>query len=53
MWLQESPRYINTYHIDLQSPEGQAFLRKQMRVYFGFEEGDMAETAFTPPSDEG
>ncbi len=48
MWLKESPRYINTYRIDLQSPQGQEFLRQQMRIFFGFDEGQMAETAFTP-----
>jgi Fe-S cluster biosynthesis and repair protein YggX len=52
MWLQESPRYINTYRIDLQTKEGQAFLREQMKVYFGFEEGEMAETAFVPQDEE-
>lgn len=50
MWLQESPRYINTYRIDLQSAEGRAFMEKQMRVFFGFEEGEMAETAFVDPN---
>lgn len=48
MWLKESPRYINTYRIDLQSKEGRDFLEKQMRIFFGFEQGDMAETAYTP-----
>jgi Fe-S cluster biosynthesis and repair protein YggX len=48
MWIKESPRYINTYRIDLQSEQGQEFLRKQMRIFFGFEEGELAETAFTP-----
>ena len=50
MWLQESPRYINTYRIDLQSAEGRDFLEKQMRVFFGFEDGELAETAWTSPS---
>ncbi len=48
MWLRESPRYINTYRVDLQTKEGREFLEKQMRVFFGFEQGDMAQTAFTP-----
>ena len=48
MWLAESPRYINTYRVDLQSTEGQEFLRNQMRVFFGFEEGELAETAWVP-----
>lgn len=48
MWIRESPRFINTYRLDLQSKEGRDFLEKQMRIFFGFEEGDLAETAFTP-----
>ncbi|MCB9706910.1 MAG: oxidative damage protection protein [Myxococcales bacterium] len=48
MWIRESPRYINTYRIDLQSQEGRDFLEKQMRIFFGFDEGDMAETAYIP-----
>ena len=51
-WLQVSPRYINTYRIDLQSEEGKEFLRKQMRIFFGFEEGENVETAWVPPSQE-
>lgn len=47
-WLQESPRYINTYRLDLQSQEGREFLEKQMKVFFGFEEGDLADTAWRP-----
>ncbi|MEM6992888.1 MAG: Fe(2+)-trafficking protein [Myxococcota bacterium] len=31
MWLTESPRYVNTYGVDLQTQEGQDFLREQMR----------------------
>ena len=49
MWLTESPRYINTYRIDLQSEEGRQFLQDQMKVFFGFEEGELAETAWKPP----
>ncbi|MEZ4449856.1 MAG: oxidative damage protection protein [Nannocystaceae bacterium] len=48
MWIRESPRYINTYRIDLQSQEGRDFLEKQMRIFFGFEDGELAETAFVP-----
>lgn len=51
-WLTVSPRYINTYRIDLQSEEGKGFLRKQMRIFFGFEEGENVETAWVPPSQE-
>jgi Fe-S cluster biosynthesis and repair protein YggX len=54
-WIRESPRYINTYSIDLQSAEGREFLENQMRVFFGFEDGEMAQTAWQPtgPSSEG
>jgi len=48
MWIRESPRYINTYRLDLQSKEGRDFLEKQMRIFFGFEQGELAETAFVP-----
>ena len=48
LWIRESPRYINTYRLDLQSKEGREFLEKQMKIFFGFEQGDMADTAFVP-----
>jgi len=53
MWLQDSVKYVNTYRMDLTSKEAQAFMRHQMEVYFGFAEGDLADTAWTPPSKEG
>ncbi len=49
MWLQESVRIINTYRVDLASKEGQKFMFDQTAVFFGFEEGDIAATAWTPP----
>jgi len=49
MWLTESPRYINTYGLDLQSEKGREFIHKQMRIFFGFDEGDQADTAWVPP----
>lgn len=49
MWLTESPRYVNTRGADLQTKEGQEFLREQMRIFFGFEEGENMETAWVPP----
>lgn len=51
MWLQESPRYINTYRLDLQSQEGRDFLEKQMKIFFGVEEGDLADTAWVAPEE--
>ncbi|KIG15438.1 putative Fe(2+)-trafficking protein YggX [Enhygromyxa salina] len=51
MWLKESPRYINTYRLDLQTKEGRDFLENQMKVFFGFEEGDLADTAWRAPEE--
>jgi Fe-S cluster biosynthesis and repair protein YggX len=51
MWLQESPRYINTYQLDLGSEQGREFLRNQMKIFFGFEDGDLADTAWRPPAE--
>ncbi len=50
-WLQVSPRFINTYKMDLQSDEGKEFMKKQMRIFFGFEEGENVDTAWVPPSE--
>jgi Fe-S cluster biosynthesis and repair protein YggX len=50
-WLQHSVRYVNTYfgpgRMDLATREGQEFMFSQCAVYFGFTEGDLAQTAFT------
>ena len=32
MWLAESPRYINTYRVDLSSRDGAEFMLKQLRI---------------------
>jgi Fe-S cluster biosynthesis and repair protein YggX len=48
-WLQESVRYINTYRVDLSSKEGTEFMLKQLRVWLGLEEGELPQTAWTPP----
>ena len=47
-WLADSVKFINTYRLDLASPEGQKFMLKQAAIYFGFEQGDLADTAFVP-----
>lgn len=53
-WIKDSVKFINTYRVDLTSPEGQKFMFKQCAIYFGFEEGDMAQTAFhAPEKNEG
>lgn len=52
-WLQESVRIINTYRIDLGTAEGQSFMLDQTSRHFGFEEGGVVETAWTPPGRAG
>jgi Fe-S cluster biosynthesis and repair protein YggX len=51
-WIQHSVRYVNTYfgpgRLDITTKEGQEFLFKQAAIFFGFEEGDLADTAYTP-----
>lgn len=47
-WLADSVRFINTYRVDLATPEGQTFMFKQCAVYFGYEDGDLAPTAYVP-----
>jgi Fe-S cluster biosynthesis and repair protein YggX len=47
-WLKDSVKYINTYRLDLASAEGQKFMLKQASIYFGFEEGNLADTAYVP-----
>lgn len=48
MWLKDSVKFINTYRVDLTSADGQKFMFKQCAIYFGFEDGEMAQTAFVP-----
>ncbi len=53
MWLKDSVKYINTYcgpgsKYDLATPEGQKFMFDQVAIYFGFEQGELAATAFVP-----
>jgi Fe-S cluster biosynthesis and repair protein YggX len=51
-WLKDSVKFINTYRVDLASSEGQKFMLRQCAIYFGFEEGDAAQTAWTAPEPE-
>jgi Fe-S cluster biosynthesis and repair protein YggX len=51
-WLKDSVRFINTYRVDLASAEGQKFMLKQCAIYFGYEEGDLAQTAWTPTQEQ-
>jgi Fe-S cluster biosynthesis and repair protein YggX len=51
-WLKDSVRFINTYRVDLATSEGQKFMLKQCAIYFNYEEGDLAQTAWTAPADK-
>jgi Fe-S cluster biosynthesis and repair protein YggX len=50
-WLKDSVKLINTYRVDLAAPEGQKFMLDQCAIYFGFQEGEVAGTAWTPPAE--
>ena len=52
MWLRESPRYINTYGVDLGTDKGREFMRQQMKIFFGFEQGEQAATAWKPAEEK-
>jgi Fe-S cluster biosynthesis and repair protein YggX len=52
MWLKDSVKFINTYRVDLTSADGQKFMFKQCSIYFGFEDGEMAQTAFVPADEK-
>jgi len=52
LWLAESVRFINTYRVDLSSREGTEFMMKQLRIWLGLDEGDLAATAWTPPEED-
>ena len=48
LWLKESVKYINTYRVDLSSREGTEFMLKQLRIWLGMDDGELAKTAWTP-----
>ena len=52
MWVKDSVKFVNTYRVDLTTSEGQKFMFDQAAVYFGFSEGALADTAFTPADDK-
>lgn len=52
MWIKDSVKFINTYRVDLTSADGQKFMFKQCAIYFGFEDGEMAQTAFVPAEEK-
>lgn len=51
MWKRDSVKFINTYRVDLTSPAGQKFMFDQCAVYFGLEEGELAQTAWVAPEE--
>lgn len=51
-WVKDSVKFMNTYRVDVTTPAGQKFMFDQCSLYFGFSEGKMAETAFTPKDDQ-
>ncbi len=51
MWLSESVRFINTYGVELARREGTEFMLKQLRIWLGVEEGELAATAWKPPTE--
>lgn len=50
-WLTESVRIINTYRVELGTTKGNEFLVKQLKIWLGLEEGELVETAWTPPEE--
>lgn len=55
-WIRFSVRIVNTYcrpgtRYDVTTREGQAFMLDQCAIFFGYKEGDAAETAFTAPEE--
>lgn len=52
MWKKDSVKFINTYRVDLTTAEGQKFMFDQCAIYFGFKDGDAAQTAWTPDADK-
>lgn len=48
-WLQESVRYINTYGWQLDKPADAEKLVEQLKIWLGLTEGEMVQTAWTPP----
>lgn len=51
MWKKDSVKFINTYRMDLATTQGQNFLLKQAAIYFGFEDGEAAKTAWVAPKE--
>lgn len=47
-WLSDSVKYVNTYRVDLSTKDGTDFMLKQLRLWLGLEEGEMAQTAWVP-----
>ena len=50
-WLSESVRIINTYKFELGTKQGNEFMFRQLRIWLGMDDGELAATAWTPPKD--
>lgn len=48
-WLKESPRYINTSGLELGTREGTQELIRIMRIWLGFDEGQLPGTNWSAP----
>lgn len=51
-WIKDSVKFINTYRVDVTTPEGQKFMFDQAEIYFGFKDGKAADTAFVPADEK-
>jgi Fe-S cluster biosynthesis and repair protein YggX len=51
-WLKDSVKLINTYRVDLAAAAGQRFMMEQCEIYFGYKDGQLAETAWVPPAEK-
>ncbi len=49
-WLRDSVKLVNTYKPDLATVAGTRFMMDQCEIYFGYKDGDLAATAWTPPT---
>jgi Fe-S cluster biosynthesis and repair protein YggX len=50
-WLKDSVKFVNTKGWDLASSAGQHAWMDQCAIYFGYKEGDLMQTAWTPPKE--
>ncbi len=51
LWLKESVRYVNTSGVELGTRKGNEYMLNLLKVWFGFEAGEMPQTNWTPPKE--